>query len=194
MSLFGGGHYKNPANAADAYLADIPGTYHQYLDPYAHEGTADLKPLHDQFMALMNDPQGFYHKLASGFQASPGYQYQVNQGENAINNAAAAGGMSGSPEHQLHAGQMANNLANQDFNGYMNRVGGYFGQGLRGLSGLENQGYNAGNTLANSIAQVLSQRASNAYAGAENSNAHHAAQARGWGGLIGDGLALGGLL
>jgi len=48
-----------------------------------------------------NDPDGLYSKLGQGYKESPGYQFKLKQAMMAGDNAAAAGGMAGTPQHQV---------------------------------------------------------------------------------------------
>ncbi|HLX54910.1 MAG TPA: hypothetical protein VKR58_13275, partial [Aquella sp.] len=82
-----------------------------------------------------------------------------NQGENAINNAAAAGGMAGTAEHQQRAGELAENLANQDYYNFLTPALGLYGAGLTGEQNIANLGGNAASSLAESLASLLYQRA-----------------------------------
>lgn len=167
--VFGSG-YKNPANAAMPYLNQIPGTMKPYYDPYIQAGQQSLGDLMSQYGQLMNDPGQKFAQMGQGFQQSPGYQFQYNQGMNAANSAAGAGGMAGTPYHQQNAASMASNLANQDFYNYMGNVQGLYGQGLQGASGINQMGYNASNELAQSLAAALMNQGGMAYAGQNNQN------------------------
>ena len=122
---------------------------------------------------LMENPVGigdhstgdFYNNMASGYQQSPGYQRQIEQGLMGSNNAAAAGGMLGTPYHQEANTQLANDIASQDFEKYLQNVLGIFGQGQKGYEHINDMGYDANKQLADYIAQVLSQKSQNSFAG-----------------------------
>lgn len=178
-----GSKYKNPADAAMPYLNQIPGTIKPYYDPYIQAGQQSLGDLMTQYGQLMNDPGQKFAQLGQGFQQSPGYQFQYNQGMNAANSAAQAGGMAGTPYHQQNAANMASNLANQDFYNYMGNIQGLYGQGLQGASGINQMGYNASNELAQSLAAALMNQGGMAYAGQNNQNtANSARMSNIWGG------------
>lgn len=182
-----GGKAANPANAAMPYLNQIPGTLKPYYDPYISAGKDSLATLMSQFNNLVSNPGQTFSDLGQGFQQSPGYQFNYNQGMNAINSAAQAGGMAGTPYHQQNAGNMASNLANQDFYNYMGNVMGLYNQGLGGLSGINQMGYNASNELANSLAAALMNQAGMAYNGQANSNQANADR---WKNIIGGASGL----
>jgi hypothetical protein len=106
-----------------------------------------------------------------GFTATPGYQFRVDEGNNAINAMAGAQGglVSGATMQALQA--RGQNLASEEYGNYMNR-----------LSGLTNMGMSAAGNQASAGANYAS-GASNALANMGN------AQAAGY---IGQGNALAG--
>jgi len=169
MNMFGGGN-KNPADAAMPYLQQIPGQAKPYYDPYIQAGTGALPEWQKQLQSLLNDPGALLNRLGQGYQASPGYQWQLNQGENAIGNAMAAGGMAGSPEHGQRAGQLAENLANQDYYNYLDKVLGLYGSGLSGEQNLQKQGFDASSQFANLLANALAGQGEYAYGGVAGEN------------------------
>lgn len=174
LNPFSSDYNKNPADAAMPYLDKIPDTIKPYYDPYINQGKDALSTLMQQYMGLVNNPMGQFNQIAQGFQESPGYQFQYNQGMNAANSAAAAGGMLGTPSHQMQASSMASNLANQDFYNYLSQAlqQSQFGQqlGLGGLSGINQMGYGASNELANSLANNLTNQGNLQYAGTQQQN------------------------
>jgi hypothetical protein len=162
--------FPNPADSASPFLGQIPDVLKQYYNPYVQGGQRAYGQLENQYGGLMNNPGQKFGELGKGFQQSPGYQFQMQQGLAGINNAAGAGGMLGSPMHQQHAGEMATNLANQDYYNYMSKIMGMYGMGLEGEQGLNQMGYNASNELAQSLAGNLQSQASLGYSGQQNSN------------------------
>lgn len=225
----------NAADAGMPYLNQISGMANQAYSPYMQAGQqamgqlqgqygqltgtlpglqgqlsslqGQLPGLQTQYGNLMNNPGGTVNQIGSSFHQSPGFNFQVNQAQNAANQAAAAGGMLGSPQHQQNIAGTVNNLANQDYYNYLNTAMGAYGQGLQGSQGLYNQGlgggmgmysqglqgleglnrmgYGATNNYANMIANQLGSQASLGYAGQANQN-----QAQG--GMMGNLMGLGG--
>lgn len=167
--MFGGG--KNPADQANQTLGQIPGKINGYYQPFFDAGKSELPGYQDMMNKLMSDPGGFINSLGKGYQQSPGYQWNLGQGESAINNANAAGGMLGTPQHQQQAGQLASNLANQDYNQWMQNAMSAFGTGTKGAGDIVSGGQKAGGSLADAIAQVLGQQAQYQYAGQAGQNA-----------------------
>lgn len=169
---------NNPADAAMGYSEQLPGTVTPYYQPYIDTGLLANEQLYSQFNQLINNPQSIYDMLAGGFEQSPGYNWQYNNAMNAANNAAAAGGMSGTPAHQQQASTLAAQLANQDYYNYLNNMSGLYGQGLSGMQGINQMGYNASDSLAGLLAQNLMNQAMMSAMGQMNANSS-------MGGLIG---------
>lgn len=210
------GGSNNPYDDAAKYYNKIPGAMAPYYSPYINAGQNALGQLQgqyghllgnyqgiqDQYNQLMNDPNGVMSKIGAGYQKSPGFDWQMNQGMNAANNAAAAGGMLGSPQHQQQASTMAEGLANQDYYNYMNHALGLYnsglqgntnlyGAGLSGLQGLNSMGYNASNEYGMDIGNSLMNQGNLAYSGAA---AQNQAQGSQWGDIFGGAAALAGFL
>ena len=173
-SLGGSSKWSNPANAAMPYYNQIAGTITPYYQPYVNAGNQALSALMPQLMQLVSNPSAFMNQMSSGFQASPGYQYNVQQATNAANQAAAAGGMVGSPmEQQQLAGEISG-MANQDFYNYLNHILKIYAGGMQGLGGVGKVGYTASSSLANELAKSLMNQGNLAFAGTQASNMHNA--------------------
>lgn len=161
--LFGIG--RPNTSKANNYLGQMQPYINQYLQPYINAG--------------MN-PTETLSKFGAGYQASPGYQYNVDQATKAANNAAAAGGFIGSPQQQEYMAKQIGGLASQDYNQYMNNA-----------LGLYNTGYGASMGATNTLSDMLKTQAQMAYSDAMNKAN---AQSSGAGGLFGGiGKMLGGL-
>lgn len=163
-SLFG----QDPYEAAGKYWDQIPGVLQQTYGPYMQEGQRDLPILSGQYGRLLNDPSGFISEMGSKYKQSPGYQYQVDEATKAANQAAAAGGMLGSPAEQAALAQRVSGIASQDYQKYLDRVLGAYGQGLQGYKGLEEQGYGAAGEYGGNLTNYLASRADMARAQAES--------------------------
>lgn len=232
--IFGSGA-KDPSKGAMKYLNQIPGTISPYYQPYINAGQGALNSLTDQskqltdllpqlmsqysslsgmgpdvqaqYMKLMQDPTAVMNQIGQGYQASPGYNYQVSQATNAANKAAAAGGMLGSPQEQASLAHDITGMANQDYYNYINKglsqyntglqgATGLFNTGLQGQQGLYNQGinilgdlnkygYGASNELANALSNNLASMAQLKYAGGANQNMANSGAMSGIMGLLG---------
>lgn len=159
------GEKDNPEDAASKYLDQIPGTAKPYYDPFIKQGAQAGGVLKDQYGNLINDPGGKLSKIGAGYTQSPGYQWNLNQALNAGTNAAAAGGMAGSPMHQQQAMETASGYASKDFNDYMKNALGLYGQGLEGEQGFQKQGFGASTSLADLLANALQNKGTLAYEG-----------------------------
>ncbi len=196
--LFGGGGHDfiNPAHAARPYLDKIPETLSPYFNPYIERGNRAGDFLEGQYGQMARDPAGFLASMSQGYQQSPGYQYRLNEALHGANNAAAAGGMLGSPANQAGNEQVAEGLANQDYEQWLNHVFDLFGQGHSGYQNFFNKGYGASTNYGEDLARALESQASLAYQGANARNKYNEEQdkenADMWGsigGLAGNALA-----
>jgi len=175
-SMLGGGlfnmfgDHNNPADAAKPYYDQIPGAVKPYYDPYVQAGQGQIPKLSEQFNQLMQNPSEMMNRFGQGYQQSPGYQFQMDQSQRAIQNAMASGGMTGTPQHELGAGQAAGQLANQDYYNYLNHVMSMYGQGLSGGQDMMHQGYNASSSLADILGSNLAQQGNMAYQGQAGEN------------------------
>ena len=165
--MFGRGQ-KNPADAANKYFNQIPGQTKQYYQPYMEAGKGAMSDLQNQYKDLLGG--GVYDKLGAGYKESPGYQFKLKQALGAGGNAAAMGGMLGTPQHQEQAMDTANGLASQDFNDYLGKQMGLYGLGLQGTQGLNQMGYNANSDYGSMLANLLGQQGQYAYAGQAGKN------------------------
>jgi hypothetical protein len=168
MGLFG--KQKNPSDAANKYLDQIPGAAGQYYNPYIQSGQNALGTLQGEYGKLLGDPNSMYDKFGAGYKESPGYQFKLKQGLQAGQNASAAGGMLGTPQDQQQQMQIANDISSQDFNDYISQIAGLYGQGLQGTQGLNQQGYDASSSMGNLQGSVLGQKAQNAFTGQQGQN------------------------
>ncbi len=154
-NAFGGG-YKDPTARAMQTIGQVPGKVEPYYQPWMEAGKGALGDLQSQYKDLLAGDT--YNKLASGYKESPGYQFKLNQALNAAGNAQAAGGMLGTPQHQQGNMELANDIASQDFQNYLNSQMGLYGMGLQGEQGLNQMGYGASDAMANTLANALSQQ------------------------------------
>ena len=74
---------------------------------------------------------------------------------NAANQAAAAGGMLGTPSHQNQAMTQSQNIANQDYWQYVNHLTGLYNQGLGVAGDVNKMGYNASSAIASDLARFM---------------------------------------
>lgn len=156
---------KNPADIANQYISQIPGSTSSYFQPYINYGQTALPTLQGQYNELLATPGGKLNQIGSSFHQSPGFQFALQQALQGAGHAAAAGGMAGSPQHEQQNMQLATGLANQDFYNYLDKALGLYGKGISGEQGLAGAGLQAGTSMADMIAQALAQQAQYAYEG-----------------------------
>jgi len=177
ISSMNQGSWSNPADEAMKYYDQIAGTITPYYQPYINAGQQSLDTLMGQLGQLVSNPAAFMSQMSSGFQQSPGYQYNVQQATNAANQAAAAGGMVGSPMEQQQLSQDIMGMANQDFYNYLNHVLKIYAGGMKGLGGINQMGYGASSTLATELAKSLMNQGNLAFAGTQAQNQRNAGSA-----------------
>lgn len=154
-----GGRGRDPYGAARGQIGQIPGMLEKYFDPYIQAGNWALPRLEGQYGQLMQDPGAVMGRIGAGFQQSPGYEFQKQQATEAANQAAAAGGMVGSPQEQQQLAKTVTGLSNQDYYNYLNHAMNLYQQGLGGTSGLAQTGFGAASGLGEDLASVMEMQA-----------------------------------
>lgn len=98
-------------NQAQGYYAPLAATYNKGAQSYAD--------------ALgLNGPDG-NAKATAAFQTSPGYSFARDEALQGVMRQMAASGMLSSGNNQIALMDRANNLANQQWGSYLDRLGGY---------------------------------------------------------------------
>ena len=166
--LFGGN--SNPADKANQYINQIPGQTNQYFDPYNKAGQSQIPGLQEQYGKGMNDPGGLLNSIGANYKQSPGFQFAMQQALMGGNNAAAAGGMAGSPMHEQQNMATASGLASKDYNDWLQQATGLYGNALTGSQGMANQGQSAATNQADLISQALAQQGNLSYQGQKYKN------------------------
>lgn len=161
---------KDPSKAADKYLRDIPGMGHEMYDPYINAGKGQIPGLEKEYKDLMGNTGDVLKRLGEGYQKSPGFDFALKQALGGAGNAAAAGGMAGSPQHEMENMGLATDLANKDFNTYLQNALGLYGRGLSGSENMYQGGMNSSDALARMLAENMRDRAGNAAGGANWKN------------------------
>ena len=184
-NIFG---HRNPEREANNYLNQIPGETKPYYDPYINAGKENLGKLNDYYSQLRDNPGEVFNQLGAGYKQSPGYAATLREALSGANNAAALGGGGGlgAYGHQQLAAGAAGDVANKDYEQYINHILGLNTQGTQGQQHLEDQGYGAGTDYASMLASLRNAQGTNAAnaAGAQNQRS-----SQNWGNLF---SALGG--
>ena len=180
-------NYKNPADAAMPYLQQQMGQVSPYYQGFIDTGNQAMSQLfgNAQQLATPGGATNIYDQLGAGFSMNPGQQQAIQNSTTAANQAAAAGGMAGSPSEQLALSNQINNMSYSDYNDYMNQVLGLYGMGNTDLTDLTHLGYQASNQMGSDWMKNLSEQAGLSYAGVANQNKMKAAQAQQASGLLG---------
>jgi hypothetical protein len=166
-SLFG---VSNPANAAQPYYAQVPGMLNQQYAPYQQGGTWAQGQLQGPTSQALSNPGQMVNQIGASYQASPGFNWQMQQAMAAGNQSAAAGGMAGSQQNQQQNMGLATQLADQNYNQQLQNYMGMFNTAYGGAQNMYGVGANAANQNASNQAQSLSQQGQNAYGGANWQN------------------------
>ena len=150
------GQMPSGADASQAYSRDIsqiPGMVHPYYDPYVEAGRKALGQYGQQSSELTSDPTGFINHIMSQYYTSPQLQNQMKSMQTAASNAASAGGTLGTGAEQSQVMDRAQQLSANDQQQFLQNAMGAYGQGMQGLSNINQMGYGASGSLANILAQ-----------------------------------------
>lgn len=186
--LFGNKNKGNPADAANRYLDQIPGQMNPYYQPYMDAGKGALGKLTGEYGNTIDDPNSIYNKLAEGYKESPGYAFKLKQALGAGQNASAAGGMLGTPQDVQQQSQIGHDIADQDFEKYMERMNGIYNRGLQGEEGINQKGFDASTGYGNMLGSILGQKGMNAFTGQQGQNQANQANWSNFFGGIGQGV------
>ena len=137
---------KQAADADIAFQRETRDIVRGDFQPYREMGTNALAG-YSYEMGLGDRPENY-----RGFQATPGYQFQLDQGNESINALAGTRGglMSGRTLQDLSTFNQG--VANQEYGTFMSRLGGMIdtGAGAAGMSGQASQNAAAG--VSNALA------------------------------------------
>ena len=143
--------------------------------PYLEQGTYGINTLGNLMKSgsgQLNNPFDVYLKskgLAGGrFDTSnPAYQFQLKQGQQALDRSAAARGMGASGAQMKAAQEYGQGLASQQYDKEYNRASGEFGDYYNRLAGLSQGGQQAAGSMANAGSQYAN-NASNTFGNLSN--------------------------
>jgi hypothetical protein len=93
-------------------------------------------------------------QVAQPFQATPGYQFNLDEGARAINAQMAARGMTGSTARGRALTRYSQGLAAQEYNNYLNRLAGLAGVGQTAATNIGAAGMGAAQTGGNALMQA----------------------------------------
>lgn len=182
-SIWGSSNAANAQKeAANAMIANTNKMYESNKGlamPYINAGTDMLGGLQNWLKTDSNNPLSTLIKLTtpgadmnSVLEGLPGYQFQLGQGNRAVQNALAARGLGGS------AGAVAKGVANytqglaqSSWGNLVDKLQNVFGAGTNAMQGLVNTGANAVNSLTGAGAAATNS-INSALGGIGNANAN----------------------
>jgi len=151
--LLGHQGYKQAGHSLD----DIATMYKNMYNPYIQAGYQSLSDLQDKYGQLM-DPTQHMADIMGHYQESPYAQTQQNELQRALGSTAAAGGFSGSPYHQHQVAQNVQNVLSKDMQNYLKDALGIEQEGISGEQGLEQQGLQSTQQLAEALGGIMGQQ------------------------------------
>lgn len=107
-------------------------TSKDYYEPYAQAGNSGLSMYQD---ALGLNGAAGNQRATNAFQAGPGYQFQMDQGMQALNRSAASRGMLASGNNSADLMRYGQGLANQEHGNWLSRLGGLGNMGMQAAQG-----------------------------------------------------------
>ena len=176
-SLFSGGNFTNPYDQAMKTYQP----FGQQLSPYEAAGGYSL-PRYEQGLGeqMQDNGVGQIDNILNQYHYSPWAQHETQGATQAANNAATASGLLGTPQEQEALAGKISGITSQDQQQFLNNALGQYDQGLQGLYGLSNLGYNATNQYGDYLGNLANYQAQRQNA----QNQHDAARnASLWGGI-----------
>ncbi len=158
-SIWGGSIGASAAGKASSeqqnMLQQALGTLQSYynttannINPWIKDGQSALGA--EEKMLGLTGSTGDY----SQFTSSPGYQFQMNQGTNAVNSQISAGKTSAGGNALKALQSYGQGVANQGYGTYMNQLSGLSNTGLGAATSLGQIGANSANSQANVLGQI----------------------------------------
>jgi hypothetical protein len=123
------------------------------LAPFQGSGVAALPRLQEA-LSQMEDPAGFINRIQEQYKESPGAKFQLQQGLEAAQQGAEAGGTLGSGAQQKALTRFGEGVASQDEGKYLGDVLGLTQERLGGLESEIGTGLSAGGQQANLAANM----------------------------------------
>lgn len=162
----GGNNFSSLFSSVNNYMTNKD--IQEELLQAQYNAQAQLRPFQDIGLGALEQGtnalrEGFSYE---DFQNSPAYQFQMEQGQKALQNQLAASGLGQSGAALKAAQEYGTGLASQDFSNEYNR----WLQEQGALTGLGNYGYNAASGIGNVAQQIGGTNALYKQAQAENIN------------------------
>ena len=136
--------YGNGINAVNGAYNDAT----KFMTPWWQSGMNGLDMYQGGINAMQN-PVAFENNIMSQYQMSPQAQFQMKQGQNGMNAAAAAGGTLGSTGAMKDMDMFNQQVTNTDMTNFLNRSLGVNSEFLNNAGNLAGMGMNAGGQMGN---------------------------------------------
>lgn len=146
--------FNNPNNSGKNAIQDAMNAAQANYAPYLAAGNQAEGTLANLYG---NNGTAAQSSAFQNFQNTPGYQFALQQGLNAVNANAAAMGSPLSGNNQQAVNNYAQGVANQTYNNYVNQLQNMASGGANAATGVSN----AGLTGAGGIAQIGQNNANN---------------------------------
>lgn len=163
---------KNPGDVANGYIDQIPGQTKPYYQPYMDAGKGALSDLQNENKGLFGGTT--QNKLGESYKESPGYKFALEQALQGSNNAYAAGGQLGLPQHMQSNMEQAQGIAAKDYNNYIQNQIDLYKTGYAGTQDINKQGFDANKNYADVLGNTLSQKGYYGYSGQNTKNKENA--------------------
>jgi hypothetical protein len=148
----------NPANAARPYLNQIPDVAHKAYDPYIQQGMESGNLANAEYNKMSQDPTSFVDSIMKRYKPSEGYNFKEGRMLGAARNSAASGGFAGTPYDQEQQAELVQGLLGSDMQQFLQNILGVHKQGVAGHEGRAERGFNASSSLADMLANNLTQQ------------------------------------
>lgn len=134
---------------------------------YRDNPTGEWRTTQNQFDDISGAKDFLESRQHGGFEATPGYQFQLEQGQNALERSQAARGTSLGGAAMKEAMRFGQGLASQEYGNYYNRLSGMAGFGQQGATANQQSGQAYATGAGNALQAEGAARASG-YAGVNN--------------------------
>ncbi len=158
-SLFNNRNSNRRDPAVDNLLQQIPQFGREGYQPYIDRGNQAQDLASGAYNRMAQDPTAFVEQIMQSYKPSQGYQFRRKNALNAAQNSAASGGFSGTGYDQMNQGALADDLASQDMQQYLQNILGVQGAGIAGQQHQADQGYLASGNLADYLGNAYGARA-----------------------------------
>lgn len=161
--------FKSVGKAANPYLDQIESQSMERMNPYTSLSSLG-KPLQDRYGQMSQNPVGSIQDIRSQYEQSPGHKRAMYDAMMAADNAAASGGMVGTPMHQEQKMETAAGINDQYERQWVRDAMGQQRYGLEGQQGLFNQGMGANEYLNDNLGSSQYTRANLSMRDRQNNN------------------------